>query len=348
MFPQPHLTSQRSLRSVIDASEACTTLPADYARRALRSAALASEHRWSSSVRIGFRPSHGLGVRSARCVPAGRRRHRLLDPDVPAWQGARDHPVGLDVPASRPPASRSRPEGMDRSSPRTGIRFHCVAGSSAAPPPGPAASRGGGGGVLVRRRGGAGGLRWRPGRRAGQRRTKHAGHGLVPGGRWHVASGKQRHQPASVRRGLPERAAVRGGGCGGHHRVHRRWRQDVAGPGQSAARVIDGAVRDRVRRAEFVLCDRAAGHHPGDARRRRVLEPPCAARRRVRRGPHRSGVPARLRADRRPARAVPPGPAGHRLRQRPRLLRGRHRAAGLRQRHPGTEDTACRRRARSG
>ncbi len=56
---------------------------ADSAWPALRSAALASEHRRSSSVRIGFRPSHGLGVRSARCVPAGRRRHRLLDRDGP-------------------------------------------------------------------------------------------------------------------------------------------------------------------------------------------------------------------------------------------------------------------------
>ncbi len=180
--------------------------------------------------------------------------------------GARDHPAGLDVPAAPATAGRSGLQGMDGSSPRRGIRFHCAAGSSAAPSPGPAAGRGGGGGVRVRRRGGAGGLRWRP----------------RPG---HVASGKQRHRPASVRRGLPERAAVRGGGRGGHHPGDRRRRPDLAGAGQSAARVIGAAVRDRLRRAGFLLCHRPAGCHLGRARRRRLLEPACAARRGVRRGP---------------------------------------------------------------
>ena len=74
---------RRALLSVILAGNQI----ADYARRALRLAALGSEHRWSSSVRIGFPPSHGLGVRNARCAPAGRR-HRLLGQGVPAWLGA--------------------------------------------------------------------------------------------------------------------------------------------------------------------------------------------------------------------------------------------------------------------
>ena len=137
----------------------------------------------------------------------------------------------------------------------------------------------GGGGALLCWRGGAGRLLWQPGRPAGQSRRKHAGHGLVPGELRRVASGKQRHAAASVRRGLPERAAVRGGGGGGHHRVHRQRRQDMAGTGQSAARVIHGALPDHLRRAGFLLCHRAAGHHPGDTRRRCRLEPPCAPRR---------------------------------------------------------------------
>jgi len=138
-----------------------------------------------------------------------------------------------------------------------GIKFHRAACSSAAPP-GPTARRDGCGAVLVRRGGNACGLlRW-PGGRAGQRRTRHAGHWLVPGGRWHVASGKQRQQPAPVRRGLPGRRAVRGGGCGGHHPVHYRWRHDLAGPGQPAARVIGCALPDRMRRPQFLLCHRAA------------------------------------------------------------------------------------------
>ena len=42
--------------------------------------------------------------------------------------------------------------------------------------------------------------------------------------------------------------------------------------------------------AELLLCHRQAGHHPGDARRRRLLDQPCAPRHGGRREPYRPGV----------------------------------------------------------
>ena len=114
----------------------------------------------------------------------------------------------------------------------------------------------------------------------------------LPGDVRCVAGGHQRHAAAVVRGGLPQRAAVRGGGGGGHHRLHRGRRGHVAGPGQPAAGLLEDPVPDRLRSAELLLCHRQAGHHLGDARRRRHLEQPCAFPGRGRREPYQPGMPA--------------------------------------------------------
>ena len=155
-----------------------------------------------------------------------------------------------------------------------------------------------------------------------------AGHGPLRGDVRCVAGGVQRHAAAVVRGGLPQRAAVRGRGGGGHHLVDRGRRGHVAGTGQPAAGLSGDLVPDRLRGAELVLCHRQAGHHLGDARRRRHLEQPCAFPCWGRCGPYQAGMPAGSCGWPQLA-AVPAGPAGHCLRQRQHLLRRCHRAGRL-------------------
>jgi len=206
--------------------------------------------------------------------------------------------------------------------------------------------RGGGGGVLVRRRGGVGRLLCRPGRCTGRNWARHPGHGSSQAGSGVWRAENSGHAAPSVRRGLPERPAVRAVGDG---RAPPSWppptRRTWRATGQSAARVDQTLYQIAcvapgscyvIARPGTILVTHNGGP-PGAAM---SCPSACSGTK-----PDRPACLCRLHPGLIGRYALCPlGLLDTPASARPRLLRGLHRAAGVR-RQPGTAQAACARRS---